>query len=405
MGSYVHKPTRWDTEASLLWRAGMKGAALAKLMATVEQSPESGPDAFIQPGYYLFQADRFDEAIKVLERGIERFPDHPMILLSLGSAHNRARNHGRALPYLDRFLAAGYSDPSAYDALASSLSETGDLIRAKLFGTMALLEKDRALAERYGRPKLKAKKAGKKKQVISFTLFGSGPRYLRGALDNVIEARALYPEWKCRFYVDDSVDATFLEVLEEEGAEIVRDDSGNRDTRHLLTRRFLVADDPKVGRFMVRDCDSVVNPREAAAVAEWIESGLPFHVMRDWWTHTDLILAGMWGGIAGMIPGLSESLEGFIGEKPPSTNWDQFFLRDQVWPAIRDHVFVHDRCYPSHRAQPFPTPTPAGKEHVGQNEYSSDRNAQAQRLEAFTARIPALKLPISTPVKLQFRTG
>ena len=404
MGSYVHKPVRWDKEASLLWKAGLREPALAKSLATLEQMAEPDADAFIQPGFYLFQLDRFDEAVAILDRALALFPNHPMILLSLGSAHNRARHHHEALPYLERFLAIGYSDASAFDALASSHADTGNLMRAKLFGTLALQEKDKAVADRYGQPKLRRRKPGKKKQIIAFTLFGSGPRYLRGALDNVLVARDLYPGWMCRFYVDDSVDETFLKVLEEEGSEVILDDSGNRDTRHLLTRRFLVADDPKVGRFMVRDCDSVVNPREAAAVNQWIESGLPFHAMRDWWTHTDPMLAGLWGGIAGVFPDMVGCIEKFIGDKQQSTNWDQYFLRDQVWPAIRDHVMVHDRCFPAHRAQPFPTPTPGGREHVGQNEYNSDRNAQAERLASYAARVPALRLPVSIPVKLQFRT-
>jgi hypothetical protein len=406
MGSYVHKPERWDKEAALLWREGLRDEALARALQSLEQAAEPDADHYIQPGFYLFQLDRFDEAVAVLERGAALFPRHPMLLLSLGSAHNRARRHQDAIPWLERFLALGYSDPSAFDALASSHADTGNLIKAKLFGTMALDEKDKAVADRHGTPALNLRKRpGKKKQVIAFTLFGSRPRYLRGALHNVLAARDLYPSWTCRFYVDDSVDAQFLDVLEAEGAELARDTSGNRDLRHLLTRRFEVADDPKVGRFMVRDCDSVVNPREAAAVAEWIASGLPFHVMRDWWTHTDPMLAGLWGGIAGVFPDMTGRLGGFIGDKPMSTNWDQHFLRDQVWPAIRDHVMVHDRCFPSHRAQAFPTPTPPGEEHVGQNEYASDQAAQAAALADFAAQVPALRLPVPQPVKLRFRTS
>ena len=405
MAGYVHKPEQWDKEASLLWKAGFKDQALAKCLATLEGLSKPHADAFIQPGFYLFQLDRFDEAVTVLTRGAAAFPAHPMIALSLGSAFNRARRHEEAIPWLERFLSLGHVDASAFDALASSHADTGNLIKAKLFGTMALAEKDQATADRHGTPKLNTVRPGKKKPVIAFTLFGSNPRYLRGALQNVLAARELYPGWTCRFYVDDSVDATFLDVLAAEGAEVVRDESGNRDFRHLLTRRFQVADDPKVGRFMVRDCDSVVNPREAAAVAEWIESGLPFHVMRDWWTHTDPMLAGLWGGIAGAFPDMIGCLNAFIGDKPMSTNWDQYFLRDQVWPAIRDRVIVHDRCYPAHRAQPFPTNTPPGREHVGQNEYNSDRAAQAALLAPFGARVPALQLPVIKPVKLQLRTG
>ena len=40
---------------------------------------------------------------------------------------------------------------------------------------------------------------------------------------------------------------------------------------------------------------------ELNAVEAWINSGRWFHVMRDWWSHTDPVLAGMWGS-EGSIP-------------------------------------------------------------------------------------------------------
>ncbi len=403
MAGYVHKPARWNRPAAATWAAGNRALAAQLALQALENAAEPDADHFIQPGFYLFQLDRFGEAIAVLQQAAERFPRHPMVLLSLGSACNRARRHGEAIAWLERFLALGQVDASAFDALASSHADSGNLIKAKLFGTMALAEKDKATAARHGTPKLRKVNPDGKRQVIAFTLFGSDPRYLRGALQNVLAARENYPGWTCRFHFDDSVDETFLDVIVAEGAELVRDSSGDRDPRHLLTRRFQVANDKSVGRFMVRDCDSVVNAREAAAVAEWLDSGLPFHVMRDWWTHTDPMLAGLWGGFARAFPDMGERLAAFIGDKPLSTNWDQYFLRDQVWPAIRDQAMVHDRCYPAHRAKAFPTPTPPGREHVGQNEYASDKAGQARLLAPFAERIPALRLPM--PVRLNFRQG
>ncbi len=224
-----------------------------------------------------------------------------------------------------------------------------------------------------------------------------------GALQNVLSARTLYPGWTCRFYADDSVDAQLLAVLGQEGAEVVMDDSGNTDFRYRLSRRFLVNDDPGVGYFMCRDADSVVNPRETAAVAEWLGSGLPFHTMRDWYTHTDPMLAGMWGGIAGVFPDMRGTLDRFLATVPLSTNWDQYLLRDQVWPAIRDDCLVHDRCFGSYRARAWPTATPTGREHVGQNELATDQLAQAGALASFAESVPALGLK-QIPVKLAFKT-
>lgn len=403
MGGLIYKPVNWSRAAATFWSAGRIDEAIKLSLEALDANPDPDADAFIQPGYYLFQAERFDIGSQVLERAMAKFPDHPMILLSLGSTYSRWRKHRKAVPILERFLKHGISDASAFDALAMSCSSTGDTLRARLFGSMALKEKDALTKDRHGSPALNPPgDFESRRKIIAFTLFGSDPRYLRGALQNVLVARSLYPGWTCRFYVDDSVDATFLAVLADEGAEIIPDTSGDNDIRHRLCRRFLVADDPTVGSFMVRDCDSVVSEREAAAVAEWLASGEPFHSMRDWYTHTDPMLAGLWGGIAGMFPDMTGAIASFRADTPMNTNWDQFFLRDRVWPAIREHVMVHDRYFDAHRARPFPTPTPSGIIHVGQNEIATDASAQAAALKAYAERIPALALPRA--VKLQFKS-
>jgi ATP synthase protein I len=59
--------------------------------------------------------------------------------------------------------------------------------------------------------------------------------------------------------------------------------------------RFLALDDPLAHRILFRDADSVISRREAGAVEQWIASGKRFHMMRDWGSHTALILAELWG--------------------------------------------------------------------------------------------------------------
>ena len=150
MGGYVHKPVRWNREAALLWTAGQRDAALKLCLEALDATDDSDPDAFIQPGFYAFQLERFDVATAVLESGLAKFPDHPMILLSLGSAYSRWHKHRRAVPVLERFLALGIVDASAFDGLATSYQGVGDPIRARLFGTMSLNEKDALTKDRRG---------------------------------------------------------------------------------------------------------------------------------------------------------------------------------------------------------------------------------------------------------------
>ena len=182
MGGYVHKPVTWNREASALWAAGQSDAAVKLCLEALDADPAPDADAFIQPGFYLFQMERFDVGTRVLERAVAKFPDHPMILLSLGSSYSRWRKHKRAIPLIERFLALGIIDASAYDALAMSCSSTGDTIRARIFGTLALNEKDALTKDRHGSPALNpASDVTRRRKIIAFSLFGSHPRYLRGA--------------------------------------------------------------------------------------------------------------------------------------------------------------------------------------------------------------------------------
>ena len=59
--------------------------------------------------------------------------------------------------------------------------------------------------------------------------------------------------------------------------------------------RFIPVLDPSVSVMVSRDLDSRLTSREQAAVEEWLESGLAFHVMRDNPYHDVEIPGGMWG--------------------------------------------------------------------------------------------------------------
>ena len=74
--------------------------------------------------------------------------------------------------------------------------------------------------------------------------------------------------------------------------------------------RFLPVLDPSVDLMVSRDLDSRLTTREQAAVQEWIDTGLAFHVMRDNPEHGTEILGGMWGARmdSGLRPQLSKSM-------------------------------------------------------------------------------------------------
>ena len=138
-----------------------------------------------------------------------------------------------------------------------------------------------------------------------------------------------------------------------------------------LLWRFAVASDPSVRRFLVRDADSLLTVKERVAVDDWLRSGLHFHAMRDWFTHTDLLLAGMWGGVGGIVPAPDALLAAHTFWRMETNHIDQDVLCAVVWPAIRRHILLHDSIFhPCLCSVPFPPfgALPPGR-HVGENAF------------------------------------
>jgi len=124
-------------------------------------------------------------------------------------------------------------------------------------------------------------------------------------------------------------------------------------------------------------------------VEAWLRSGKWFHSIRDWWTHTDLILAGMWGGVAGVLPTMTTMLAKYRSRDVETPNIDQWFLRDRIWAFVRKSCLVHDRCFRPAGAEPLP-PVPHDERHIGQDEYAARGPEQERLLRAWITEYPCL---------------
>ena len=386
-------PKGWDRQAHDLWGENKRAEAIQRLLVPLNATPEKpARELLAQFAYYLFLLPDYRAAADVLGRARSLYPDDMEVHINLATAQSRAKDHAAAIATAEEYIAKGGGDANIFDMLAHSQYRVGRFDEAKAAGERALAIKDEQATPPPGFSLQPVPAdADDKPRIIAFSLWGSNPRYLRGALHNVLAAKNVYPGWTCRFYVDSSVDKAFREALASLGAEILEHRIFGMPQR--LSRRFAVADDPAIGRFLVRDCDSVVNQREARAVEEWIAGGKPFHIMRDWWTHTDPVLAGMWGGIAGVLPSMRTLLGAYKSKHLETPNWDQWFLRDSVWPLIRDAATVHDRYFASRNAEPFPGDMPAGNLHVGQDEFAVRRKVQKAILGEWLDKLPILKMP------------
>ena len=99
------------------------------------------------------------------------------------------------------------------------------------------------------------------KRVISFGLYGSNPKYTKGAIRNVEMAKIYFPEWICRFYVTTDVPKYVIITLQNMGSEIYNIPSGKGYISGMFWR-FMVASDSTVDRYIIRDSDSRMNARD-----------------------------------------------------------------------------------------------------------------------------------------------
>ena len=180
------------------------------------------------------------------------------------------------------------------------------------------------------------------KKVISFSLWGSNPRYTLGAIANADLAAEVYPGWICRFYVANDVPAeTMAQLGRRDNVELVAAQRQG-DWRGLFWR-FRCAGDRSVDVMISRDADSRLGYREKAAVDEWLASDRDFHIMRDHALHGVHILGGMWGARNHVIADIGAWLDSHA----PGNFWqaDQIFLAHEVYPRIANNCLVHDEFF------------------------------------------------------------
>lgn len=262
-----------------------------------------------------------------------------------------------------------------HDLMCSNFAKLGDRDAAVKHGDISLRLKDER-AEISPRERAWISKPfdpeNRQRNVISFSVWGPNERYLRGAINNAIVARYLYPGWTARFYTDGSTPAEFRAVLQQNAADVVVVPDLPA-SQFGLYWRFLVEDDDNVDIYVVRDADSVMNIKERAAVADWLKSGLAFHVMRDELQHSELVLAGMWGAHRGNINNMRAKIEKFDAQLSKRANYvhkDQHFLRSVIWPIMRDNVKIHDRYFSfMNPARYDPSYELPSRIHIGQNDW------------------------------------
>ena len=189
--------------------------------------------------------------------------------------------------------------------------------------------------------KIGSLKKEKNKKVISFSLYGSDDKYSKGILKNIDLAKKHYPGWICRFYCDE--EPSNLIQISKEDCEFLIIDSKIPP----MYWRFFTAGDSDVFATISRDTDSLVNPRESAAVNEWLSSKKSFHTMHDCDAgHWSAVMGGMWGVINKDLKiNIIEEIDSFCKSHNYNFRYsqDQTFLTKKILPLFLDSVIDHNK--------------------------------------------------------------
>lgn len=194
-------------------------------------------------------------------------------------------------------------------------------------------------------------------KIIAFSLWGEDPKYCVGAIRNAQLAARYFSDWKCWFYCDKKVPKTYLDILRDfHNVEVVEMD-------HLSFGAFWRFFDMREDTIILsRDCDSRLSEREKYIVDDWLASKEKMCVIRDHINHYDFpILAGMWGIKDGLPENVLDGMKRYWSAHTYTI--DQLYLRDIVWPALKDDCKIYGIKENVWMRESYPS---IGKHFIGQ---------------------------------------
>ena len=198
-------------------------------------------------------------------------------------------------------------------------------------------------------------------KYVSYSLYGEDTMYSLGLLRNIKLISQLLPDYLVIAYVAKNFSPEYLKELSDLGAIAMLQES-DWPTNGMFWR-FLAIHLPDADRVLIRDCDSNISVREVAAIREWEDSGMAFHIMRDHPLHNAPILGGLWGVVPSEFSKYftKELFNNFSVEK----GQDQEFLA-LIYPIVRSKSLVHDSFFKIEKnARKFEMPRVNG-EYIGE---------------------------------------
>jgi hypothetical protein len=381
VGGTIPQPAGQHEPIRALLRAGKNDEAIVRLCTISVTRPD---DLEVKELLFdaFFQKRDWAPAFALAEQLARGQPDIARLQKALIATLSNMRRYDETIPKALQYIERHGEDLTMLDALKVAYFYTGNVDNAVRYGQRALTLRDMeacrnppasAATEPNGPP------TGD--NVISFSLWGAAPFYAYGAMINLVLARKIYPGWTCRFYVAADVPRPCVAFLRDNGADVrnIEDEYPGVG----LFQRFLVMNDPTVGRFLVRDCDARLTAAEADLVQQWIDSTYPFHVVRDHVLHNELMIGCMWAGRTDCGIDIVELMRRYFTLGPIAKyGHDQRTLGLMLWPLIRSRSLVHDKYYHLQGVNMVRLPDP--KSHFG---------AGYQNIDAVLVEVDRLGIP------------
>ena len=351
----------YDAIRALL-RAGRNDEAIVQAAAIVIVRPD---DLIAKELLFdaFFQKRNWPPALVLAEELARRQPQVARLEKALIATLSNMKRYDEAITLAFQYIVRHGEDLTMLDALKVAHFYTGKTDQAIQYGQRAIeLRDSEACREPPPVNVAVPDNAPSGQNVLSFSLWGTAPFYAYGAMINLVLASKFYPGWACRFYVDASVPRACVKFLHDNGGDVRN--MADEYPGVGLFQRFLVMNDAKVGRFLVRDCDARLSAPEADLVRDWIDSGYPFHVMRDHVLHNELMIGCLWGGRTDCGIDVVALMRRYFKSGPIARyGHDQRMLGLMLWPLIRGRCLVHDKYYRLDGVHTVPLTDP--KSHFG----------------------------------------
>jgi hypothetical protein len=171
-------------------------------------------------------------------------------------------------------------------------------------------------------------------KYLTMSVWGNDKRYIEGAKQQIRLSNEFYPDFTVKLYADNIEHYQYMKTWYNLELVERKDDNG-------VFWRFEPLFESKDNIVIVRDSDGRITHREVKAVNEWLNSDKKFHTFRDHEAHFEFPIIACAFGYKGKLPNsLLDTMKQFKQQPFYYTN-DQVYLRDYVWPYVKDNVIVH----------------------------------------------------------------